>query len=45
MLVWYGALDAHVHPRCARMGRFSSGRAIREYAEEIWSVQPVPITI
>ncbi|MGB3614564.1 MAG: glycogen/starch/alpha-glucan phosphorylase, partial [Elainellaceae cyanobacterium] len=27
----------------AHMGRFSSDRAIREYAEEIWRVQPVPI--
>jgi starch phosphorylase len=29
----------------ARIGRFSSDRAIREYADEIWRVQPVPITI
>ncbi|MBI1283547.1 MAG: glycogen/starch/alpha-glucan family phosphorylase [Thiobacillus sp.] len=27
----------------ARIGRFSSDRAIREYAEEIWRVQPVRI--
>jgi starch phosphorylase len=27
----------------ARIGRFSSDRAIREYAEEIWRVQPVSI--
>jgi starch phosphorylase len=27
----------------ARIGKFSSDRAIREYAEEIWRVQPVPI--
>jgi starch phosphorylase len=27
----------------ARMGWFSSDRTIREYAEEIWKVQPVPI--
>jgi glycogen phosphorylase len=28
----------------ARIGRFSSDRAIHEYAEEIWRIQPVPIT-
>jgi glycogen phosphorylase len=28
----------------ARIGRFSSDRAIREYAEEIWRTQAVPIT-
>lgn len=27
----------------ARMGKFSSDRAIREYCENIWKVQPVPI--
>jgi starch phosphorylase len=29
----------------AAMGRFSSDRTIREYAEEIWGVKPVPITL
>ena len=28
----------------ARMGRFSSDRAIREYCRDIWRVEPVPIT-
>ena len=27
----------------ARIGRLSSGRAIREYSEESWRVQPVPV--
>ncbi len=29
----------------SRMGRFSSDRAIREYCEDIWRVQPVPIAL
>jgi starch phosphorylase len=29
----------------ARMGRFSSDRAIREYAQEIWRVQSVPVEL
>jgi starch phosphorylase len=29
----------------ARMGKFSSDRAIREYCQEIWKVQPVPIEL
>ena len=27
----------------AGMGKFSSDRTIREYAEEIWGVKPVPV--
>jgi glycogen phosphorylase len=29
----------------ARMGYFSSDRAIREYCEKIWRVQPVPVSL
>jgi starch phosphorylase len=28
----------------ARMGHFSSDRAIREYCQKIWHVQPVPVS-
>ncbi|MCE5335261.1 MAG: glycogen/starch/alpha-glucan phosphorylase [Desulfobacteraceae bacterium] len=27
----------------ARMGKFSSGRAIREYCRDIWNVEPVKV--
>jgi glycogen phosphorylase len=29
----------------ARMGKFSSDRAVREYCREIWKVEPVPIDL
>jgi glycogen phosphorylase len=29
----------------ARMGRFSSDRAVREYADDIWHVKPVPVEL
>jgi starch phosphorylase len=29
----------------ARMGKFSADRTVREYAEQIWNAQPVPVTL
>jgi starch phosphorylase len=29
----------------ANMGKFSSDRTVREYAQQIWNVEPVPVTL
>jgi starch phosphorylase len=29
----------------SRMGKFSSDRTVRQYAEEIWGIRPVPIRL
>ena len=29
----------------ANMGKFSSDRAIREYAEQIWQLRPCPVAL
>ena len=28
---------------CARMGKFSTDRTIKEYADDIWNLKPVPV--
>jgi len=37
------AWAAAVIRNIAAMGRFSSDRAVREYADQVWGIQPVPI--